>query len=85
MTEKKQVRNKPKRIILQSIIALLYNFIFECTMPLVVTFNTNLSGAEEDRTPDLFDANEALSQLSYSPLKSLENFIYSANNNYKQL
>ena len=24
-------------------------------------------GAEEDRTPDLFVANEALSQLSYSP------------------
>ena len=24
-------------------------------------------GAEEDRTPDLLDANQALSQLSYGP------------------
>ena len=30
-------------------------------------------GAEEDRTPDLFVANEALSQLSYSP--NLNSFI----------
>ncbi len=29
----------------------------------------SFSGAEEDRTPDLFVANEALSQLSYSPSK----------------
>tara|TARA_Y100000588_G_scaffold139733_1_gene153641 strand:- start:2733 stop:2891 length:159 start_codon:yes stop_codon:yes gene_type:complete len=27
-----------------------------------------LGGAEEDRTPDLFNAIEALSQLSYSPV-----------------
>jgi hypothetical protein len=27
----------------------------------------NLSGAEEDRTPDPLVANEVLSQLSYSP------------------
>src|SRR5579871_4826153 len=29
-------------------------------------------GAEEDRTPDLFNAIEALSQLSYSPTKRSE-------------
>jgi hypothetical protein len=29
--------------------------------------NPSLSGADQDRTDDLFVANEALSQLSYSP------------------
>ena len=30
-------------------------------------FLENSGGAKEDRTPDLFAASEALSQLSYSP------------------
>ena len=29
--------------------------------------NLEICGAKEIRTPDLFDANEALYQLSYSP------------------
>lgn len=35
------------------------------------TRNTAMCGAKEIRTPDLFDANEALYQLSYSPWTSL--------------
>ena len=31
-------------------------------------------GAEENRTPDLFDANEALYQLSYSPVNRAERY-----------
>ena len=34
---------------------------FECP------FGLNSGGAKEDRTPDLVDANDALSQLSYGP------------------
>ncbi|CAI2932479.1 protein of unknown function [Aminobacter niigataensis] len=32
-------------------------------------------GAEEDRTPDLVIANDALSQLSYSPVQRMAAFI----------
>lgn len=37
------------------------------SLPLSLNGQPSLCGAEEDRTPDLFVANEALSQLSYSP------------------
>ena len=35
-----------------------------------------IGGAEEARTSDLFNAIEALSQLSYSPILNLEYVIY---------
>ena len=34
---------------------------------LVITSNLEIGGAMRDRTADLLDANQALSQLSYSP------------------
>ena len=43
-------------------------------------------GAKEDRTPDLLNAIQALSQLSYNPLNHLQNnksFIKSQAQNYK--
>ena len=36
-------------------------------VPLKNSLSEFLSGAEEDRTPDLLNANQALSQLSYCP------------------
>lgn len=37
--------------------------------------NYSAGGAEEDRTPDLVIANDALSQLSYSPVQRMGAFI----------
>ncbi len=34
-----------------------------------------IGGAEEDRTPDLVIANDALSQLSYSPVQRMAVFM----------
>lgn len=42
----------------------------------------SFSGAKEDRTPDLLNAIQALSQLSYSPEKiktKINNFYYVGN------
>ena len=35
----------------------------------ILRFNKQIGGAEGDRTPDLLTASQALSQLSYGPLK----------------
>ena len=49
---------------------------------LVASVNKLFGGAKEDRTPDLFAASEALSQLSYSPeqqacmILGCERFVY---------
>ena len=34
-----------------------------------ISYSNYIGGAEEARTPDLFNAIEALSQLSYSPME----------------
>ncbi len=38
--------------------------------PLKFSLSENLSGAEEARTPDLLNANQTLSQLSYCPVSA---------------
>ena len=40
--------------------------------PLIFLNYKIVSGAKEDRTPDLLNAIQALSQLSYSPMKLIE-------------
>ena len=43
-----------------------------------------IGGAMRDRTADLLDANQALSQLSYSPVLSLAISKFYLNNTYEQ-
>lgn len=51
---------------------------------LIIT-SADIGGAEEDRTPDLLRARQALSQLSYGPLIPLQHYRYSTSSHHRHL
>jgi hypothetical protein len=63
---------KPERRCLIKTLRQLVSGIFTCNSGCVSPTPFRNGGAMRDRTADLLDANQALSQLSYSPFISLQ-------------